>query len=98
MPLESEVTVQFQVISAPGAWRHVAVGEELTQTGSGFAASVDTTTDAVVVRLHELRGAIEALRESGDYSQMQESRTGREDYGFGRPRAYNSLHFLVSSY
>lgn len=91
--------VKMVIRSATGiVQRHDRTPGTASATGSGFAASVagdPRECDSIILRLSEIRGALDAKRNDGDRTRVRESRTLRSPLGFGAPRSYDRLHFLV---
>ena len=51
--------------------------------------------DEVLIRLHDLRGSIEAIKEGAVSETIADTQTGVGTYGYGSPACYHGLLFML---
>lgn len=94
------VTMQLNVgADEAGDWANRSAGD------AGSATSVDAATpvaaptssadDELLIRLHDLRGACEAMRSEPVGVSLADTRTGEGELGYGTPALYEGICFTV---
>jgi len=51
--------------------------------------------DEVLIRLHDLRGSIEAIKSGAVGETIADTQTGVGSYGYGSPACYHGLLFML---
>lgn len=79
-----------------GDWANRRTGQSATPTAllPGRVAHSHESVE-LVIRLHDLRGAVEAMRNDSHGPTMADTRTMRGTIGYGSPVAYRGLRFIL---
>jgi hypothetical protein len=93
------VTMQLNAgLNEAGDWANRAVTAETTATGWQMPAEVAErhVRHELAIRLHGLRGAVEAMRADANSVDLATSASADAPLTYGTPVAYQGLRFMLS--
>jgi hypothetical protein len=96
------VTLQLNLgHNEAGDWANRSAGEAATATadadGGRNMILPDEPQHELMIRLHDLRGAVEVMKDQPHGITIAETRTARASIGYGDPLMYHGMCFLVRS-
>lgn len=95
----TQITMQLNAIDHAGDWATRRAGQSRTATVAtrmGRRAE-DRVADEVAVRLHDLRGAVEAIKTGEHSPTLADTRTTHASLDYGTPAAYSGMWFALGA-
>lgn len=94
--MSTTVTLQLNAIDHAGDWANRPATQAQTRTGelgAGHRHVNASADEQVLIRMSELRGAVEAIRSGAHSPTLADSRTEEAVVGFGTPALYCGMRF-----
>lgn len=91
--MQLTVTMQLNVgNNEAGDWANRTAAVAIP---TGTPARLAPGQDEILIRLHGLRGAVEAMRSETHGASIADTRTSRSSVGFGTPAMYRGISFVL---
>jgi hypothetical protein len=94
--MQLTVTMQLNVgLNEAGDWANRSAGCAAKSTGRRSGSQAARRNDEAMIRLFDLRGAIEAMRQAPCGTSLADTRTSRSNVAWGDPVHYRGMSFVL---